>query len=74
MGRLSRQRSWKIADDPVLRHVGAGQALHVEAGSDLVRHSVAQAEAVAACRISWAETFAAFARQVREVPKDTAAI
>ena len=46
----------------------------VEAGSDLVKRSAAQAETIAACRITWAEAHAAFARRVREVPKDAAAL
>jgi predicted nucleic acid-binding protein len=41
-----------------------------EAHSDRVRDAVAAADAVAACRIAWAEAIAAFARRARETPAD----
>jgi len=45
-----------------------------EAGSARIHVAVAEAMALATCRISWAETHAAFSRRVREVPEDLAAI
>jgi predicted nucleic acid-binding protein len=45
-----------------------------EAGSDLVRTAVEQAEAIAVSRIAWVEAHAAFARRVREESLDAAAI
>lgn len=45
-----------------------------EPGSDVVQAHVAQAEAVAVCRISWAEAHAALSRRAREVPEDAPAI
>lgn len=45
-----------------------------EAGSSALKKLVAAAEAVATCRVSWAEVHAAFARRVREVPGDAAAV
>jgi uncharacterized protein len=41
-----------------------------EEHSDLVKARVAEHEAVAVCRIAWAEAHAAFARRIREVPED----
>ncbi len=41
-----------------------------EAGSELVKERLAEAEAVAVCRIAWAEAHAALARRAREVPVD----
>lgn len=41
-----------------------------EAGSDLVRQRLAKAEAVAVCRIAWAEAHAALSRRAREVVAD----
>ena len=45
-----------------------------ETDSGLVRSAVDDAKAVMACRIAWAEAFAALARRAREVPKDQDAI
>ena len=42
----------------------------VEAQSKELKRHVAQAEAVAVCRIAWAEAHAALSRRAREVPKD----
>lgn len=44
-----------------------------EAGSPAMKKLAAAAEAVATCRVSWAEAHAALARRVREVPADAAA-
>lgn len=44
-----------------------------ESGSAGVRKLVAASEAVAVCRIAWAEAHAALARRVREVPADAGA-
>lgn len=41
-----------------------------ETGSELVKQKLSEAEAVAVCRIAWAEAHAAFARRVRETPQD----
>lgn len=46
----------------------------VEAGSKELKRHVAEAEAVAVCRIAWAEAHAALSRRAREVPKDAALI
>jgi predicted nucleic acid-binding protein len=46
----------------------------VEAGSDAVKAAVQEAEAVAVCRIAWAEAHAALARRAREVPQDAPVI
>lgn len=46
----------------------------VEAGSKELKRHVAEAEAVAVCRIAWAEAHAAWSRRAREVPKDAALI
>jgi len=42
----------------------------VEAGSEALKSRVAEAEAVAVCRIAWAEAYAALSRRAREVPDD----
>ena len=42
----------------------------IEAESKELKRHVAQAEAVAVCRIAWAEAHAALSRRAREVPKD----
>ena len=41
-----------------------------EAGSDELKARVQEAEAVAVCRIAWAEAFAALSRRAREVSED----
>jgi predicted nucleic acid-binding protein len=41
-----------------------------EAGRERVMERLAEAEAVAVCRIAWAEAHAAFSRRAREVPID----
>ena len=46
----------------------------VEEGSKELKRRLAQAEAVAVCRIAWAEAHAALSRREREVPKDTSLI
>lgn len=46
----------------------------VEAGSEMVKARVTEAEAVAVCRIAWAEAHAALSRRAREVPGDAAVI
>ena len=46
----------------------------LEAQSEAVKALVTSTEAVAACRIAWAEAFAALSRRAREVPIDTSAI
>jgi predicted nucleic acid-binding protein len=46
----------------------------VEAGSDTVCALVAEAEAVAVCRVAWAEAHAALSRRAREVPTDALVI
>jgi uncharacterized protein len=43
----------------------------VEPGSKDVKAQVQAADAVAVCRIAWAEAHAALARRAREVPEDT---
>ena len=45
-----------------------------EAGSAVVKKLARGAEAVATCRVSWAEAHAAFAHRVRAVPGDAAAV
>lgn len=45
-----------------------------EAGSGLLKAKAAEAEAVAVCRIAWAEAHAALSRRAREVPEDAPAI
>jgi predicted nucleic acid-binding protein len=42
----------------------------VEVGSEELKARVQEAEAVAVCRIAWAETHAALSRRAREVPED----
>ena len=42
----------------------------VEDGSDALKTQLSSAEAVAVCRIAWAEAHAAMSRRAREVPKD----
>ena len=44
-----------------------------EAGSPALKKFASAADALATCRISWAEAHAALARRVREVPGDAAA-
>ncbi|MEI6067674.1 MAG: type II toxin-antitoxin system VapC family toxin [Methylococcaceae bacterium] len=46
----------------------------VEAGSDELKLQVQEAEAVAVCRIAWAEAYAALSRRAREVPEDAVII
>ena len=46
----------------------------VEAGSDAVKAWVDEAEAVAVCRIAWAEAHAALSRRAREAPTDALVI
>lgn len=46
----------------------------VETGSDAVRAQVSEAEAVAVCRIAWAEAHAALSRRAREVQEDAPVI
>jgi len=41
-----------------------------EAHSDRLKSEVSEADAVAVCRIAWAEAHAALARRAREVPED----
>lgn len=41
-----------------------------EPGSDQMQHASTEAEAIAVCRISWAEVMAGMARRQREVPRD----
>jgi predicted nucleic acid-binding protein len=45
-----------------------------EWGSDAVKTRVDEAEAVAVCRIAWAEAHAALSRRAREVPQDAPVI
>lgn len=45
-----------------------------ELGSDAVKARVDEAEAVAVCRIAWAEAHAALSRRAREVPQDAPVI
>lgn len=45
-----------------------------ESGSEEILAAAQAASAIAACRIAWAETVAAFARRAREVPADVDAI
>jgi len=42
--------------------------------SDLLKTWIAEADAIAVCRIAWAEAHAALARRAREVPKDRSVI
>jgi predicted nucleic acid-binding protein len=46
----------------------------IEAGSDALKTLVQEAEAVAVCRIAWAEAYAALSRRAREVPEDNSLI
>lgn len=46
----------------------------LEGESDAVKALVINSEAVAACRIAWAEAHAALSRRAREVPADTRSI
>ena len=46
----------------------------VEAGSDALKVLVQEAEAVAVCRIAWAEAHAVLSRRAREVPEDNSSI
>ncbi len=46
----------------------------VEAESNAVKALAAEAEAVAACRIAWAEAHATLSRRAREVPADATLI
>lgn len=46
----------------------------MEPESAALKALMAEAEAVAVCRIAWAETHAALSRRAREVPEDTPAI
>ncbi|MHB9118740.1 MAG: type II toxin-antitoxin system VapC family toxin [Burkholderiales bacterium] len=46
----------------------------VEAESDALKALAAGSEAIAVCRIAWAEAYAALSRRAREVPADAAAI
>ena len=46
----------------------------VEAGSEALKARVVEAEAVAVCRVAWAEAHAALSRRAREVPGDALVI
>jgi predicted nucleic acid-binding protein len=46
----------------------------VEPDGDALKAKVAEAEAVAVCRIAWAEAHAALSRRAREVPEDAPVI
>ena len=46
----------------------------VEEGSEGLKARMLDAEAVAVCRIAWAEAHAALSRRVREVPEDASVI
>lgn len=46
----------------------------VEAGSEVLKTRVVEAEAVAVCRVAWAEAHAALSRRAREVPGDAPVI
>lgn len=46
----------------------------VEEGSEALKAQMSLAEAVAVCRIAWAEAYAALSRRAREVPQDALAI
>lgn len=45
-----------------------------EAGSEELKQRAKEAEAVAVCRIAWAEAHAALSRRAREVPEDAVII
>ena len=46
----------------------------VEPGSETLKSRLPEAEAVAVCRVTWAEAHAALSRRAREVPEDAATI
>lgn len=46
----------------------------VEAGSEALKARVVEAEAVAVCRVAWAEAYTALSRRAREVPGDAPVI
>ena len=46
----------------------------VEVGSEELKARMLEAEAVAVCRIAWAEAYAALSRRAREVPEDASII
>lgn len=46
----------------------------IEADSKALRERLAEVEAVAVCRVAWAEAHAALSRRAREVPEDAAVI
>jgi len=46
----------------------------IEVGSDELKARILEAEAVAVCRIAWAEAHAALSRRAREVPEDALVI
>lgn len=46
----------------------------IEADNEALRERLAEAEAVAVCRVAWAEAHAALSRRAREVPEDAAVI
>ena len=46
----------------------------VEIGSEALKARVVEAEAVAVCRVAWAEAYAALSRRAREVPGDAPVI
>ena len=46
----------------------------VEVGSEVLKMQAQEAEAVAVCRIAWAEAYAALSRRAREVPEDAVVI
>ena len=46
----------------------------IEPESDALKSRMLEAEAVAVCRIAWAEAHAAWSRRAREVPEDAATI
>jgi predicted nucleic acid-binding protein len=46
----------------------------IEAGSDELKARMLEAEAVAVCRIAWAEAHAALSRHARDVPEDAPVI
>jgi predicted nucleic acid-binding protein len=46
----------------------------VESGSAALKQLLADTDAVAVCRMAWAEAHAAFARRLRDVPQDAGVI
>lgn len=46
----------------------------IEPGSNEMKARVSDAEAVAVCRVAWAEAYAALSRRAREVPEDAVLI